>query len=282
MASLSESHTENQQRVAPDLTGPALAGELDLAVGVEERRPAGERVTSGRAPWLAIVYARAGASVDPDGAPWYRPGALHLVLPGTMLPHRVSPEGLSLFYACLSGPLVDRWLQGERRLAGGAEAPVCMPRPDAAAVERLHEVAVAAPRAVPFDEWRFLAALCSLFAAMSRGLAELGVRSIRERVAEAVEANPAAEWRADDLAAALGTSRPALDSAFRRETGEPLMSFVRRKRMAFARRLLAEGLPVERVAERMGASSPFALSRAFKGVFGYPPSRVQRIGPLQV
>jgi AraC-like DNA-binding protein len=84
--------------------------------------------------------------------------------------------------------------------------------------------------------------------------------------------NPAHRWTVAELARETGASRAALARRFGDLVGEPPMAFLTGWRIALAADLLLEpGATVGSVARRVGYSSPFALSTAFKRVRGISP-----------
>lgn len=84
--------------------------------------------------------------------------------------------------------------------------------------------------------------------------------------------DPAHPWTVASLAAELGVSRAALARRFHDVVGEPPMTFLTGWRLALAADLLSEpDATVGSVAEKVGYSSPFALSSAFKRVRGISP-----------
>lgn len=84
--------------------------------------------------------------------------------------------------------------------------------------------------------------------------------------------NPAHPWTVGSLATELGVSRAALARRFHDVVGEPPMTFLTGWRLALAADLLCQpDATVGWVAEKVGYSSPFALSTAFKRVRGVSP-----------
>lgn len=85
---------------------------------------------------------------------------------------------------------------------------------------------------------------------------------------------PAHPWTVASLAAEIGVSRAALARRFHDVVGEPPMTFLTGWRLALAADLLREpDATVSSVAEKVGYSSPFALSTAFKRVRGVSPQQ---------
>lgn len=84
--------------------------------------------------------------------------------------------------------------------------------------------------------------------------------------------DPAHSWTVVKLAAEVGVSRAALARRFQDVVGESPMRFLTEWRLALAADLLCEpDATVGTVAEKVGYSSPFALSAAFKRVRGLSP-----------
>lgn len=89
-----------------------------------------------------------------------------------------------------------------------------------------------------------------------------------------LEDDLARPWTLDLLAREVGVSRAGLARRFADALGEPPMSYLTTRRLDLAADLLAEpDLTVAAVAHRVGYSSPFALSVAFKRVRGVSPSQ---------
>ena len=84
--------------------------------------------------------------------------------------------------------------------------------------------------------------------------------------------NPAREWTVAGLAAETGVSRAALARRFTDLVGEPPMAFLTGWRLSLAADLLRDPtMTLESVARRVGYGSAFALSAAFKRVYGVSP-----------
>jgi AraC-like DNA-binding protein len=78
-----------------------------------------------------------------------------------------------------------------------------------------------------------------------------------------------------ELCQALGVSASTLSHRFREIAGEAPATWVRRRRLEVARRMLQQGLSVVQVSERLGFANPFHFSRAFKSFAGVPPSNIK-------
>lgn len=89
-----------------------------------------------------------------------------------------------------------------------------------------------------------------------------------------MQTNPAEPWTVASVAAEAGVSRAALARKFNELVGEPPMSFLTSWRIDLAADLLRQpDATVGAVAQRVGYSSPFALSTAFKRVRGISPQQ---------
>ena len=85
--------------------------------------------------------------------------------------------------------------------------------------------------------------------------------------------NPEHRWTVSELAAAGGVSRAAFARRFNDVVGEPPMTFLTGWRLALAADLLREpDATLATVARRVGYSTAFALSTAFKREYGLSPS----------
>jgi AraC family transcriptional activator of mtrCDE len=89
------------------------------------------------------------------------------------------------------------------------------------------------------------------------------------------------DWNLAELADAASMSRSVFSERFRRMVGTPPMIYLARWRMIKARELLVDtGLPVADISERVGYSSEFAFSKAFKKNLGETPGEVRKFACL--
>ncbi|MGC9371311.1 MAG: AraC family transcriptional regulator [Paracoccaceae bacterium] len=92
------------------------------------------------------------------------------------------------------------------------------------------------------------------------------------RALKAMHRDPAHPWTLESLASEIGASRASLARRFNEVVGEPPMTFLKNWRLSLAADLLCDpGESVGTVAEKVGYSSPFAFSAAFKRVRGVSP-----------
>ncbi|MDO9380830.1 MAG: AraC family transcriptional regulator [Nocardioidaceae bacterium] len=94
-----------------------------------------------------------------------------------------------------------------------------------------------------------------------------------------VHEDPAHPWTLVELADRAGLSRAALAERFTSLVGEPPMAYLTQWRLTLAaEQLRTTDAAVESIAQRVGYSSAFALSAAFKRVRGTSPAEHRRAG----
>ena len=82
-----------------------------------------------------------------------------------------------------------------------------------------------------------------------------------------------------DVAAAVNMSNGHLTTIVRRKTGRPVQEWITERRMAQARRLLAEtDLTVAEVGRRVGYTDPVYFVRSFRRAHGTTPLQWRRVG----
>ncbi|MGW1000173.1 AraC family transcriptional regulator [Streptomyces sp. NPDC002520] len=92
------------------------------------------------------------------------------------------------------------------------------------------------------------------------------------RALRLLQDDPAHPWTVSSLAAKTGVSRAALARRFTDLVGEPPMTYLTGWRLALAAdRLRDTDDTLDSLARRIGYGSPFALSSAFKRVYGVSP-----------
>ncbi|MCU7729680.1 AraC family transcriptional regulator [Actinoplanes sp. KI2] len=92
-----------------------------------------------------------------------------------------------------------------------------------------------------------------------------GLRKVRQILADRLDSNVGL----DELAAVAGCGRHHLVRSFRRSYGVPPHRYRTMLRLASARSLLAQGLPVADVAARLGYFDQSQLNRHFRNAFGF-------------
>ncbi|MFB7592057.1 AraC family transcriptional regulator [Streptomyces sp. NPDC056169] len=90
----------------------------------------------------------------------------------------------------------------------------------------------------------------------------------------ALHSDPAAPWTNELLAAEAGVSRPTLARRFASLVGRPPMAYLTWWRLTHAATLLRDTPdPLATVARRVGYSTPYAFSHAFRREFGTTPGQ---------
>jgi AraC-like DNA-binding protein len=99
------------------------------------------------------------------------------------------------------------------------------------------------------------------------------------RVLRLLQDDPAHPWTVAALAAEAGVSRAALARRFGELVGEPPMTYLTGRRLALAAdRLRGSDDTLDTIARHVGYGSAFALSSAFKRVYGVSPQE-HRVRP---
>jgi AraC-like DNA-binding protein len=92
------------------------------------------------------------------------------------------------------------------------------------------------------------------------------------RVLRLLQDDPAHPWTVASLATKAGVSRAALARRFAELVGEPPMTYLTGRRLALAADALRDADDtLEAIARQVGYGSAFALSSAFKRVYGVSP-----------
>jgi AraC-like DNA-binding protein len=93
-----------------------------------------------------------------------------------------------------------------------------------------------------------------------------------------MQEDPAAQWTVARLGTATGLSRAAFARRFADLVGEPPMTFLTGWRLSLAADLLEEpGATIASVARKVGYSTPFAFSTAFKRFHEVSPQQHRRL-----
>jgi AraC-like DNA-binding protein len=98
-----------------------------------------------------------------------------------------------------------------------------------------------------------------------------GKLTLAEAVRAHIRSRLAARVTLGDIARALSVSVSTLCHKYRQEVGRSLMQDLRRLRIEQAKPLLQKGYPLKQVADQLGFSDAFHLSKTFKRVAGVSP-----------
>jgi AraC family transcriptional regulator len=106
--------------------------------------------------------------------------------------------------------------------------------------------------------------------------------SVIDRALWVIERNSNQALTLRDIAEACGVSRSHLAAAFGTAIGQPVMKYVRMRRLSAAAKALAAGAKgILSVALDSGYSSHEAFTRAFRDQFGLTPESVRQRGTLE-
>jgi AraC-like DNA-binding protein len=180
-----------------------------------------------------------------------------------------------------SGPGIDSW----REEAFGGRA--CFALSSTSHAMRLRRATDAllrlSPRRSPEAEWRMNEILVGVLGVVleSRDMPDAappGAHSPTRRVIEAVQSNPARDWRATELSTLAGISYSSLRTHFKASQGETLHDYLQRTRLEQARsRLTNMQSSVKEIARQLNFSSEFYFSRWFHHAAGMSPSKFRAL-----
>ncbi|MFT4232029.1 MAG: AraC family transcriptional regulator [Leucobacter sp.] len=91
-------------------------------------------------------------------------------------------------------------------------------------------------------------------------------------VAQRLMENPSDQRGIEDWAGKVGTSGKTLQRAFIASTGMNFAEWRLRARLSASLHMLAQGMPIGEIAERVGYSSASGFTTAFRRHFGHAPS----------
>ncbi|SEE77435.1 helix-turn-helix transcriptional regulator [Ruania alba] len=124
------------------------------------------------------------------------------------------------------------------------------------------------------DALRALGVLVAEASVYASSPKDTGVPAVLEVMMEHVRAHLDRALTVDDIARAGGCSTTTAQRLFARYTGQSVLAWTRRRQIDEAALLLrTTGMRVNEVAKRVGFADPLYFSRAFRAVFGVPPSR---------
>ena len=94
---------------------------------------------------------------------------------------------------------------------------------------------------------------------------------------EYIDGHFAREFTLDELAAAAGISKFHLVRKFKRAMRMPPHAYQIRIRLKYAKHLLAQGMPIKKVAAEAGFADASHLGRWFRQIVGFTPAYYQRM-----
>lgn len=224
---------------------------------------------------LALLLTHEGRAESQSGDVRFthRPRRLIAVAEGAVYEERM-PDGdlWHLSYLLLRGPWCDDLNRALRERPGSVLVIDAAAPSQRVALCETVELALTQPTAWV---WQAQARLSALMADLLTLAAEADA-PLSTRIGRLIDREPARAWSLPTLARHLGLTVASLARHFRSEAGESPSAWMRRRRIEHAQRLIAQGLAVTEVAERLGFANPYHFSRVFKSVTGIPPSHVRR------
>ena len=252
---------------------------LARVVAVHEVCPPGARYTPDPLELLTLFLTLRGQTQVRVGPRVFehQTGSMMAIAAGSRIAEQVAAEQpWHVFYLQLGGVWADQmnaWLR--RQDPGVATWPTVPPR-------RRQGFATMVNLALTQGEgwqWSFLSHCAELWGGLfSDAAAASPGDALVLQVARLLDAAPAERLSVAEMAALLHRTPRQLIYQFGKAAGEPLAQWVRRRRVAAARRLLGQGHSVTSVAEQLGYANPYHFSRTFKAVAGIAPSVVRESG----
>lgn len=255
-----------------------------LSIGVVSRDEREEHAGMDKAGlFLFCVKSGKGVLELPDDKHGLKPGPSWWLLDLTSA-RRYVPEAASPLVTLgvrFSGPGIDSW----RDEAFGGRTCFALSSPSHST--RLRKAADAllrlSTRPSPEAEWRMNEILVSVLGVVLESRDMLNVappeaHSPTRRVIEAVQSNPARDWRATELSTLAGISYSSLRTHFKASQGETLHDYLQRTRLEQARsRLTNMQSSVKEIALQLNFSSEFYFSRWFRHAAGMSPSKFRAL-----
>lgn len=94
---------------------------------------------------------------------------------------------------------------------------------------------------------------------------------------DAISNEPGRDWSVESMADLTLMSRTKFFRLFAQTAGTSPSHFLAQIRMQLASQWISDGMPLSRVAEKVGYQSDAAFSRAFKKITGTPPGALRRV-----
>ena len=230
------------------------------------------RVKAGR----GVLESQEERHVLKPGPSWW---LLDLSRPRRYVPETKSP--LVTLGVRFSGPGIDNWRE---EAFGGRTCFALSTAPHAARLRKAADALLRlSSRPSPEAEWRMNEILVGVLGVVLESRDMLNGKppephSPTRRVIEAVQSNPARDWRATELSTLAGISYSSLRTHFKASQGETLHDYLQRTRLEQARsRLTNMQLSVKEIALQLNFSSEFYFSRWFSHAAGMSPSKFRAL-----
>lgn len=253
---------------------PAPAGEtLSRIIAVHEVCPPGDRYTPAPLDCLTLFLTLHGRAEVRVGTRSFvhQPGTLVAAASRCRIVEQVGlDQPWQVYYLQIAGPWADQmdaWLRRQE-----PALIVC----STVSARRRQVFAEMVELTLPQTDgwaWGFLSCCAELLGGLySDSLSAAAGDALLQQVAHLLDAAPAERPSVAQMAAHLHLTPRQFIYQFGKAAGEPLASWIRKRRVAAARRLLSQGQSVTSVAEQLGYANPYHFSRVFKAVTGTSPS----------
>ncbi|GAA5509048.1 AraC family transcriptional regulator [Novipirellula caenicola] len=261
---------------------PSEKHPLSLVCGGVERMNADYVVQRTDFPYYAIEWVSEGRGLLSMGGKEHELAIGSLFVYGPGMPHRIlnlAPDNMRKYYLDIAGTEAAQRLEELGLLEG---RPVTIGRPHEF-VELWNLIDREARDAGDHAD-----AICEMLIRVV--LQKIRQRMVSSRPGESSEAFQTFEMArqlieerflefrtVEEVAAEIGFSPIYLSRLFKRFAGSGAYRYLLRLRMNYAAELILErGLKVNAVAERLRYADAFQFSRAFKRVYGVPPSSLSK------
>jgi AraC-like DNA-binding protein len=260
----------------PDVVGTPLSRVVTHIYAIEEEIDPGTVYPPQRVRCLSMLLTKGGeARVDVDGKLiTHRPGTIVVYAQGARIQETAGKRlPWHVRYLMVLGP----WASVVARQMTERNENVFVYDPAPQRWQRLLSEAIDfAFMQSKGWQWMFASRLSEFAGVMTQHPSPPGEpKGMLERLETLIDRAPERSWRMSELCQALGVSASTLSHRFREIAGEAPATWVRRRRLEVARRMLQQGLSVVQVSERLGFANPFHFSRAFKSFAGVPPSNIK-------
>ena len=242
-------------------------------MAAEEVCPPGDVYAPAPLDSLALFLTHAGRAQVQVGPHSFRhqPGSLVAIASGSAIREQVDVgRPWHVRYLLLRGPWaaqMDSWLSRQ-----GVQFRVW---PDAPARrgQAFSEIVELALAETDGWQWRFLSGSAEVLGGLYSDASPTNAAdALVAQIARLVDGSPGDRLSVGEMAARVGLMPRQLLYRFGLASGEPLASWIRRRRVATARRLLAQGVSVSAVSDQLGYANPYHFSRVFKELVGETPS----------
>jgi AraC-like DNA-binding protein len=263
---------EHRSVAVVPLSGTCLSGGLTSLAVVDEAVLAGLNEKPKLKPLVIHATLRGTRRYSEQGGSGKEvvcaPGTLAAIAGGRRWRSEITgSEPCHSLYLMMEGPWASRLDLDLSRVQGG----ICDPAPPSAPVQAVQQVVQLGLGRPDNWDWMALTAIGRICTHLAQ-LCQRGGGSLAEQVGNLIDATPDAAWSLAQLAKLFGLSPSAFVHRFRSEACDGPASWIRRRRMNAARRMLELGQRPGEVARAMGFRTLGQFSRTYKATLGSRPS----------